>query len=242
MIQGREVSPHRSHGGSSHHCVRARSRLELVPWTKARRLFTAPQVKTKEQPDTSALPAIFFVGYAPGQPPEILSSRSGPSSSKPARTLFSRCTTRRTVTPLRDHRGSASSLPMSHRKSVSSPMVRHNGTFKIPPAIQLSRRFQLWSLAADVKLSWFASAHARTRQKILNIAWCIPPAKPKSYSASALPIWPLAELVQPGRVRSLYPRALKIDWHRGTSIFAQQSGKTLTLKRSHLGRTKLGMK
>lgn len=34
--------------------------------------FVAPQVKTKEQPDTSALPSDFLVGYAPGQPAEIL--------------------------------------------------------------------------------------------------------------------------------------------------------------------------
>jgi hypothetical protein len=34
--------------------------------------FIAPQRKTKEQPDTSALPSDFLVGYAPGQPAEIL--------------------------------------------------------------------------------------------------------------------------------------------------------------------------
>ena len=34
--------------------------------------FIAPQVKTTEQPDTSALPSDFLVGYAPGQPAEIL--------------------------------------------------------------------------------------------------------------------------------------------------------------------------
>jgi hypothetical protein len=34
--------------------------------------FIAPQVKTKEQQDTSALPSDFLVGYAPGQPAEIL--------------------------------------------------------------------------------------------------------------------------------------------------------------------------
>src|SRR2546421_3901479 len=32
--------------------------------------FTAPQVKTKEQPDTSALPSDFLVGYAPGRSEE----------------------------------------------------------------------------------------------------------------------------------------------------------------------------
>src|SRR5206468_11728670 len=35
-------------------------------------LFVAPQVKTNEAPDTSLLPSDFLVGYAPGQPPEIL--------------------------------------------------------------------------------------------------------------------------------------------------------------------------
>jgi len=34
--------------------------------------FIAPQVKTTEEPDTSALPSDFLVGYAPGQPAEIL--------------------------------------------------------------------------------------------------------------------------------------------------------------------------
>ncbi len=40
--------------------------------------FIAPQVKTDEQPDTSALPSDFLVGYAPGQPAEIL----GPGQAK----------------------------------------------------------------------------------------------------------------------------------------------------------------
>jgi hypothetical protein len=39
---------------------------------KTGQFFIAPQVKTKEQPDTSALPSDFLVGYAPGQPAEIL--------------------------------------------------------------------------------------------------------------------------------------------------------------------------
>jgi hypothetical protein len=39
---------------------------------KAGEFFIAPQVKTAEEPDTSALPSDFLVGYAPGQPAEIL--------------------------------------------------------------------------------------------------------------------------------------------------------------------------
>src|SRR5258708_32016336 len=44
-------------------------------WCRGRKpgvFFVAPQVKAKEEPDTSALPSDFLVGYAPGQPPEIL--------------------------------------------------------------------------------------------------------------------------------------------------------------------------
>ncbi len=39
---------------------------------KAGQFFIAPQVKTEAQPDTSALPSDFLVGYAPGQPAEML--------------------------------------------------------------------------------------------------------------------------------------------------------------------------
>jgi hypothetical protein len=44
-------------------------------WFRAEKpgqFFIAPQVKTEAQPDTSALPSDFLVGYAPGQPAEIL--------------------------------------------------------------------------------------------------------------------------------------------------------------------------
>ncbi len=39
---------------------------------KPGQFFIAPQVKTKQQPDTSSLPSDFLVGYAPGQPAEML--------------------------------------------------------------------------------------------------------------------------------------------------------------------------
>jgi hypothetical protein len=39
---------------------------------KPGQFFIAPQVKTEAQPDTSALPSDFLVGYAPGQPAESL--------------------------------------------------------------------------------------------------------------------------------------------------------------------------
>jgi hypothetical protein len=56
--------------------------------------FIAPQMKTAEEPDTSALPSDFLVGYAPGQPAEILRpGQAKLSSSRPARTLCSRSIT-----------------------------------------------------------------------------------------------------------------------------------------------------
>jgi len=79
--------------------------------------FTAPQVKTEEQPDTSALPSDFLVGYAPGQPAEILRPAK-PSLLRPVRISSSRCTTLRMAMPAKTSRSSALSLPKSRPKSV----------------------------------------------------------------------------------------------------------------------------
>jgi hypothetical protein len=71
-IQAAEVRP--SHRAVVHHII-AFVREPNSHWFRdepAGVFFIAPQVKTKEEPDTSALPSDFLVGYAPGQPAEIL--------------------------------------------------------------------------------------------------------------------------------------------------------------------------
>ncbi len=71
-VQAAEVRP--TNRAVVHHII-AFIREPKSNWFKGQKpgvFFLAPQVKTEEQPDTSALPSDFLVGYAPGQPAEIL--------------------------------------------------------------------------------------------------------------------------------------------------------------------------
>ncbi|HEX4168743.1 MAG TPA: cytochrome c [Bryobacteraceae bacterium] len=71
-VQAAEVRP--TDRAVVHHII-AFVREPKSNWFKGQKagvFFIAPQVKTEEQPDTSALPSDFLVGYAPGQPAEIL--------------------------------------------------------------------------------------------------------------------------------------------------------------------------
>jgi hypothetical protein len=71
-IQAAEVRP--TDRAVVHHII-AFVREPKSNWFRGEKpgqFFIAPQVKTKEEPDTSALPSDFLVGYAPGQPAEIL--------------------------------------------------------------------------------------------------------------------------------------------------------------------------
>jgi hypothetical protein len=71
-VQAAEVRP--TERAVVHHII-AFVREPKSNWFKGQKpgvFFIAPQVKTAEQPDTSALPSDFLVGYAPGQPAEIL--------------------------------------------------------------------------------------------------------------------------------------------------------------------------
>lgn len=71
-VQAAEVRP--TDRAVVHHII-AFVREPKSNWFKGQKagvFFVAPQVKTAEEPDTSALPSDFLVGYAPGQPAEIL--------------------------------------------------------------------------------------------------------------------------------------------------------------------------
>jgi hypothetical protein len=72
-VQAAEVRP--TDRAVVHHII-AFVREPKSNWFKGQKpgvFFTAPQAKTEDEPDTSALPSDFLVGYAPGQPAEILS-------------------------------------------------------------------------------------------------------------------------------------------------------------------------
>ncbi len=114
--------------------------------------FTAPQVKTKEQPDTSALPSDFLVGYAPGQPPEILRPGQAKLIKAGSDIVF-----QVHYTPHGHATRDQSRLGIVFAKEPPKERVltlsATNGTFKIPPGDPNYRVDASFEVGTDVKLS-----------------------------------------------------------------------------------------
>ena len=114
--------------------------------------FTAPQVKTKEQPDTSALPSDFLVGYAPGQPAEILRPGQAKLIKAGSDIIF-----QVHYTPHGHATRDQSRLGIIFAKEPPKERVltlsATNGTFKIPPGHPNYRVDSNFVVGADVKLS-----------------------------------------------------------------------------------------
>jgi hypothetical protein len=114
--------------------------------------FTAPQVKTKEQPDTSALPSDFLVGYAPGQPAEILRPGQAKLIKAGSDIIF-----QVHYTPHGHATKDQSCLGIIFAKEPPQQRVltlsATNGTFKIPPGDPSYRVDSDFTVGADVKLS-----------------------------------------------------------------------------------------
>jgi len=114
--------------------------------------FTAPQVKTKEQPDTSALPSDFLVGYAPGQPAEILRPGQAKLIKAGSDIIF-----QVHYTPHGHATKDQSRLGIIFSKEPPQERVltlsATNGTFKIPPGDPNYRVDSDFTVGTDVKLS-----------------------------------------------------------------------------------------
>lgn len=114
--------------------------------------FIAPQVKTTDQPDTSALPSDFLVGYAPGQPPEILAPGQAKLIKAGSDIVFQvHYTPNGKATRDRTKLGIvfAKKPPKERVLTLSAT----NGTFKIPPGDPNYRVDATFEVAAPVKLS-----------------------------------------------------------------------------------------
>jgi len=85
--------------------------------------FHAPQRQNKEQPENSAFPAIFSLATLPASLPKFFVPCQAKLIKAGSDIIFQVHYTPH-GTPLAINRGSASSLPMSHRKSVSLHLVR----------------------------------------------------------------------------------------------------------------------
>ncbi len=114
--------------------------------------FIAPQVKTKEEPDTSALPSDFLVGYAPGQPAEILKPGQGKLIKAGSDIVFQVHYTPNGK-PIMDETELGLIFSKEPPKERVLTLSATNGTFKIPPGdgnFQVDASFEVGS---DVKLS-----------------------------------------------------------------------------------------
>jgi hypothetical protein len=119
---------------------------------KAGEFFIAPQVKTAAQPDTSALPSDFLVGYAPGQPAEILKPGQAKLIKAGSDIIFQvHYTPNGTTTRDRTKLGIvfAKAPPRERVLTLSAT----NGTFKIPPGDPNYRVDASFEVGAPVNLS-----------------------------------------------------------------------------------------
>jgi hypothetical protein len=122
--------------------------------------FIAPQVKTKEEPDTSALPSDFLVGYAPGQPAEILRPGQAKLIKAGSDIVF-----QVHYTPHGHAVHDRSRLGIVFAKSPPKERVLTlsavNGTFKIPPGHPNYQVDASFEVGADVKLLDCIRMHGR---------------------------------------------------------------------------------
>src|SRR5215475_12091620 len=114
--------------------------------------FVAPPAKTDEKADTSALPSDFLVGYAPGQPAEILHPGEGKLIKAGSDIVFEVH-----YTPNGKATTDQTKLGLVFAKTPPNERVltlsASNGTFKIPPGDPNYRVDASFTVGADVKLS-----------------------------------------------------------------------------------------
>lgn len=114
--------------------------------------FIAPQVKTKEQPDTSALPSDFLVGYAPGQPAEIL--RPGQAKLiKAGSDIIFQVHYTPNGKPTRDQTRLGLVFSKEPPEKRVLTLSATNGTFKIPPGDPNYRVDATFEVGTQVELS-----------------------------------------------------------------------------------------
>jgi hypothetical protein len=114
--------------------------------------FVAPKPRADESADTSALPSDFLVGYAPGQPPEILESGQGKLIKAGSDLVLEiHYTTNGTAATDRSKFGLV--FVKEPPKERVLTLSATNGKFRIPPGDPNHRVDSEFELATPVKLS-----------------------------------------------------------------------------------------
>jgi hypothetical protein len=125
--------------------------------------FEAPPSKTEEKADTSALPSDFLIGYAPGQPAEVL----GPGQAKLIKAgsdLVLEVHYMPMGTPTTDQTKVGLVFAKQPPKERVLTLSAVNGTFKIPPGDPNYRVDASFEVATDLKLAGL-HPHMHTRGK-----------------------------------------------------------------------------
>jgi hypothetical protein len=125
--------------------------------------FEAPPSKTEEKTDTSALPSDFLIGYAPGQPAEVL----GPGQAKLIKAgsdLVLEVHYMPMGTPTTDQTKVGLVFAKQPPKERVLTLSAVNGTFKIPPGDPNYRVDASFEVATDLKLAGL-HPHMHTRGK-----------------------------------------------------------------------------
>jgi hypothetical protein len=151
-VQAAEVRP--TDRAVVHHII-AFIREPKSNWFKGQKagvFFIAPQVKTEEEPDTSALPSDFLVGYAPGQPAEIL--RPGEAKLiKAGSDIVFQVHYTPNGKPISDRTKLGIVLAKEPPRERVLTLSATNGTFKIPPGDANYRVDASFEVRTPVKLS-----------------------------------------------------------------------------------------
>ena len=151
-VQAAEVRP--TERAVVHHII-AFIRAPESHWfqgQKAGEFFIAPQVKTDAEPDTSALPSDFLVGYAPGQPAEIL--RPGQAKLiKAGSDIVFQVHYTPNGKPITDRTRLGLVLAKEPPRERVLTLSATNGTFHIPPGDPNYRVDASFDIRAPVKLS-----------------------------------------------------------------------------------------
>jgi hypothetical protein len=151
-IQAAEVRP--TDRAVVHHII-AFVREPKSNWFRGQpvdKFFIAPQVKTKEEPDTSALPSDFLVGYAPGQPAEVLQPGQAKLIKAGSDIIFQVHYTPNGH-PTRDQTRLGIVFAKTPPKERVLTLSATNGTFRIPPGDPNYRADASFEVGADVKLA-----------------------------------------------------------------------------------------
>ena len=141
--------------------------------------FEAPPAKADEKTDTSALPSDFLVGYAPGQPAEILQPGQGKLIKAGSDIVFEVHYTPNGKAVM-DQTKLGLVLAKEKPKTRVQTLSASNGTFKIPPGDPDYRVDASFEVAKQVTLAAL-HPHMHTRGKDFEFVWYFPTVRPARF-------------------------------------------------------------